>query len=68
MGNICRITIVAFIYGDIPKGIEHGYDNWDLENAINYCNGLIEEGFTHEPMDDFNLKDFIVWAKNKIKE
>lgn len=68
MGKICRITILAFIFGDIPKGKEYGYENDDLKNAIRYCIHLIEDGFIFEPMDNFNLKDFIKWAKKKIKE
>jgi hypothetical protein len=61
--KICRITIFAYLFGDIPKGKENGYDNWDLENAIQYCEELIEEGFTNEPMDNFDLLDFIRWAR-----
>jgi len=67
--KICRITILAFIFCDIPKGKEYGYDNWDLENAIQYCKELIEyEKLTYEPMDNFNLKDFIKWAKQKMND
>ena len=66
--KICRITILAFIYGDIEKGIENGYDDADLGNAINYCEELIEDGFAIEPMDNFNLRDFINWAKFKQEE
>lgn len=50
--------------GDIPKG--DGYDDWDLENAIEYCRGYLEEGYTREPMDDFDLIDFIDWANKKL--
>ena len=64
--KLCRITVLAFKYGDIPKGRRNGYTNVDLENAIEYCQDLIEEGFTDEPMDNFNLKDFISWAKASL--
>ena len=69
VNKICRITILAFMFGDIPKGIEHGYDDWDLENGIQYCEELIKyEGLTHEPMDNFDLKKYIEWAKLKLND
>jgi len=66
--KICRCTILAFIFGDIPKGPENGFDNDDLENGIMYCEELIKyENLTHEPYDNFNLKDYIEWANKMIK-
>lgn len=67
MSKICRITIFAFIFGDIPMGYENGYETIDLLNTIDYCRFLISEGYEFEPIDNFNLKDFIDWAEDKIK-
>ena len=65
--KICRITILAYLFGDIPKGIENGYDDEDLENAIQYCSELKADGFVIEPMDGFSLDKFIEWARVAIK-
>jgi len=63
MAKLCRITLLAFVFGDIPKGEVNGYTDWDLENTIDYCDGLLEEGFTHDPVDrDVNLRAFKTWA------
>lgn len=67
MANLCRCTVTAFIFGDMPKGLANGYDDYDLLNGIAYAEGLIEDyGFTHEPMDGFNLRDYIAWAKRLL--
>lgn len=63
--KICRLTIFAFIDHESYKKDGY-YDNWDLENAIQYCQEYIDEGYTHEAMDGFNLKDFIKWAKKEL--
>ena len=61
----CRIAMMAFIFGDIPIGIENGYTKDDLIALIDYCQALIDEGLVTEPHDNFNLKDCIQWA-NKL--
>jgi hypothetical protein len=66
MAAICRITICAFIFGDIPKGLEHGYTDFDLINGIDYCEGLMEDGFTHDPIDQFSLTDYMAWARRML--
>lgn len=63
--KICRCTIFAFIDKTSYKK-ERYYDNSDLENAIQYCQEYIEEGYVYESMDNFNLKDFIKWAKKEL--
>jgi hypothetical protein len=63
MSKLCRITVLAYLFGDIPKGLENGYEDDDLTNAIDYCEALLEEGLVREPMDNFDLQDFIRWAK-----
>jgi hypothetical protein len=64
MSKPCRITFMAFIFGDIPKGLEYGYTDWDLEVGADYCQALLEDGYTHEPHDEFDLKGYIAWANN----
>lgn len=66
--KICRITIFAFMLGDIPKGKENGYDDDDLKNGIEWCQELIDNGYEIEPMDSFNLKDYIKWAKDLLNK
>jgi hypothetical protein len=69
VSHLCKITVWAYWIRDrseLPKGKEHGWDDVDLENAIDYCTGLLEEGFTEEPMDHFDLADFIAWAKSEM--
>lgn len=60
----CRIVMLSFIWNENPK--QNGCDNSDIQNVINYCKYLIGEGFENEPMDNFNLKDFINWANNWV--
>jgi len=66
--KLCRIAVFAYQFGDIPKGQEHGYEDGDLLNAIEYCEDLVDQGLTKEPMDHFGLRSFIKWAENKITE
>lgn len=60
MAHLCGITVQAFIYRDIPKG--EGYEDDDLLNAIMLCEDLLEAGHTLEPIDGFDLREFIAWA------
>jgi hypothetical protein len=69
MARLCSIAVWAYRIRDrseLPKGAEHGWDDKDLENAIDYCQQLIEDGYTREPLDDFDLRDFIDWAKTEL--
>lgn len=66
MGRICSVMIQAFQYGDIPKG--QGYSDYDLENGIQYAEDYLDAGYKHEPMDGFNLREFIAWAKRQLKD
>lgn len=67
MAKICRITICAFIFGDIPKGLQNGYTDFDLTVGIDYCQALIDDyGMTTEPMDGFSLSGYIEWAKGLL--
>lgn len=62
MAKPCRIAFFAFI-----DGTEYdGYRKHDLENGIAYCEGLLKEGFKKEPLDNFDLKKFIAWAKKRL--
>ncbi len=64
MAKLCRITVLAYMHQ--VEGPFDGYGCGDLENSIEYCEALIDEGFTEEPMDHFNLRGFIVWANMEI--
>lgn len=65
-GKICRCTIFAFRDGESYKGEYYG--NSDLENGIQFCLEHIEDGQTHEYHDKFDLKDYIIWAKEEISK
>lgn len=65
--KLCRIAVLAYEYGDVPMGREHGYEEKDLENAIEYCADLLVQGFRYEPMDNFSLTGFIRWANLILK-
>jgi hypothetical protein len=70
VAHLCGITVWAYRLRDrteLPKGIEYGWDNDALGNSIFHCEGLLELGYTREPMDDFDLRDFITWAKEEIR-
>jgi hypothetical protein len=67
MARLCRITYMAFFFGDIPKGPEHGYTDDDLVAGITYCEHLLEGGFTHDPIDKFDLQAYIRWAKEMLE-
>jgi len=60
--SLCRMTVLAF------KGHDnYGYDSDDLVNGIAYADDLLEIGFTREPHDDFDLRDYISWARARLK-
>jgi len=61
MGKLCRLTVEAFRGCD-----EGGYDQYDLLNGITYAESLLELGFTHEPLDDFDLLEYVKWARKKL--
>lgn len=66
MSKPCRITFLAFIWGDIPKGRKHGWIDHDLEVGIIWADGMIEDGFEIEPMDDFNIRDYRAWCMKNL--
>ena len=63
--SLCRIMVEDFI-NPLEKE-ERYYDNYDLESGVAFSEWLIEEGFELEPFYGYNLEDFIIWAKNKLK-
>lgn len=66
MGRFCQIMLEAFTYRDIPKG--EGYDDYWLQRGIEYCTDYLADGYTREPISDFDLQEFIDWARLKIME
>ncbi len=58
--------IFAFMFGESWKG--EYYNNWDLENGIQYCQEYLNEGYIKEYMDKFDLKEFIEWAKMELSK
>ena len=64
MAKLCRITVLAYQCEDV--GPRDGYARKDLENGIEFCEDLIEQGYTEEPMDHFSLRGYIKWANMEI--
>lgn len=64
MGQLCRITLFAFQDPRVTR--EDGYDNRDLDNAIDYFEDLERAGFVEEPMDKIPVKEFLDWARKEI--
>lgn len=64
---ICRLMIEDFMYhtGRFPDCFNRkmAYSDQNLEEGIEYANWLIEDGYKTEPFFGFNLKKFILWAK-----
>lgn len=44
-----------------------GYDSDDLLNGIDYAEGLIAMGYSHEPHDLFDLTGYVDWAKKELE-
>lgn len=71
MAHLCGTTVCAYYIRDrreLPKGAEFGWDDDTLRNSIDYCEGLIEGGLARDPIDDFDLRDFIHWAETEISD
>ena len=64
MAKPCRILFFSFI----DNKIYDGFNEYDLVNGIEYCEWLISEGYELEPHDEFNLSEFIIWAKSLINK
>lgn len=67
---VCRLMFMDFKnnIGRVCPKFGERYDDYDIVDGINYAEWLIEKGCKHEPLDDFDLNDFILWAKQKIKK
>ena len=65
---VCRLIFFDFAYkiGRISKNGNERYDDLDIYDCIAYAKWLIELGYKDEPHDDFNLQDFVDWAKKKL--
>lgn len=65
---ICRVAMLAFMFGDpCSPSRASAYSAQDLIDLTEFCQAYIDEGLTHEPMDDFNLQGFIDWAATAIE-
>ena len=63
---LCKIMVQDFMFAF--GGYGNGYDNYDLERGIDYARWLLSEGFKTEPFHEYDLRNFIRWAKHKIKQ
>jgi hypothetical protein len=72
--SLCKLMIEDFLgtfdwnefcYQYKPN--ELPYTKYDLEKGIDYAEGLITMGYIEEPFYEYNLKNFIIWAKEKLE-
>lgn len=65
---VCRLMFLDFMHntGRLSENGVEKYDDSDIHDSIAYAEWLIEMGYTTELLDDFNLRDFIEWAKQKL--
>jgi len=69
--SICQIMIKDFMYktGRLEPILKKWmYSNKDLRIGIQYCLDLKTLGYKKEPYHNYNLDEFINWAKNKLKK
>lgn len=66
--GICRVAMMGFMWGDVPRydGGRLLWSDRDLRDMIQWCEDMISEGLTHEPIDRFDLQGFIEWARPQI--
>jgi len=66
MSKPCRLTFFAYMLQGVQRH-SRAYEKDDLENGIDYAEGLIAMGYSHEPHDSFDLQGYIDWAKAESK-
>ena len=66
MAKLCRITVLAYMWGPGQVNPSDGYGRKDLEIGIEFCEDLIDRGYIEEPMDHFNLRGYIKWANMEL--
>lgn len=66
--SICRVAMMAYMWGDVERGQSPRqlYSDDDLRDLIHYADDLMAEGYTHEPMDNFDLLGFREWCKKEL--
>jgi len=72
--SLCRLMVEDFMYGrglwadDLDKKtmINRNYNRSDLLFGIAYAEGLLEEGHEEEPFFEYNLRNFIIWANERL--
>lgn len=62
MGKPCRLSFMAYRDNDLSLTFGDAFEVSDLLNGIEYCQWLIAEGWTLEPLDRFSLFGYISWA------
>jgi hypothetical protein len=72
MPALCHICVDGFLFRDDPNIMDfpelatgEGYGECGLENAIDFCQAYLDEGLTHEPIQEFDLREFIEWARKE---
>lgn len=43
------------------------YSEMDLRFGVSYAEGMLGEGLTREPFHDYDLREFIEWARRKLR-
>ena len=68
--SLCSLMVLDFRKGWGRHCEETGkelYSDSDLRFGIVYAEGLIEEGYTHEPFHGYDLREFVEWAREKLR-
>ena len=68
---ICKLMVLDFMYktGRFPKCFNHkqAYSDSDLIEGIAFGEWLLKDGIDQWPLYEFDPREFIKWAKKKIK-
>lgn len=64
MSKPCRLTFFAYMLNESQV---KAYDKDDLINGIDYAEGLLAMGYSHEPHDLFDLTGYIDWATKEMR-
>ena len=63
---VCRLVVEAFKGTDVP---EDSYDDWDLQQALNYAGWMIEgNGIAFDEILEIDLSGFANWLRTLVKE
>ena len=66
MAHLCKNTVEAFWFGDVPKG--YWFENRDLENAIIVAEDFLAIGESPLWLTGYDLGEFIRWCRLMLRK